>query len=52
MDEEVKETFCWGIDFATHHEIQTVLPTLEGIDKDDFIEKKLLRATHLSVFKT
>ena len=49
LNRDLKETFCWGIDYATHNYISLVLPDYEDIDKDSFIEKKLLPAVHLSV---
>jgi len=50
LNKDIKETFCWGIDYATHFITAMVLPEIEGIDKHSFIEKKLLKAVHLSVF--
>mmetsp|Transcript_13251 Transcript_13251/g.11335 ORF Transcript_13251/g.11335 Transcript_13251/m.11335 type:complete len:506 (-) Transcript_13251:2319-3836(-) len=45
---EVEEKFCWGIDYATHNHILLVLPEFPNVDKNDFIENKLLRAVHLT----
>lgn len=48
LTKDLKETFCWGIDYATHNNILLVLPEYKEIDKNDFIETKLLRAVHLT----
>ena len=48
LNKDLKETYCWGIDYATHNHILLVLPDLPGVDKNDFIERKLLRAVHIT----
>lgn len=47
LNKDLKETYCWGIDFATHNHILVVLPEIADFDKNNFIENKLLRAVNL-----